>query len=501
LVSDSTGATAGSANCAVVLGANTCGVGTESISIGARTIALGTGDVVIGANSCIQTSNFAEFGNTVVGYCNCVCGNDVGGGIAIGFANRTKSPNLGVDRFSMSIGQRNLTEGFSNNYSVGYANCVTGGGGAWNFLFGAVLRHSGIYNTDLGFGNNQGNTTADYSTTTGLLNCACNSTCVVSTYGYGNIGSSDRVIGIGCENRVSATRSIAIGNANLIQTGGTAGIILGDQNLGTTGGCNNVILGQCNFRTSELTCRTIAIGCGINVTSPPGSDLSGSVLIGNGVCVNLSAGTAQRNIIIGETACVYGSAGRDNVVIGTCACSGRTRNVVIGNGARTNLDSELSIVIGSGSIVGGEGPISMGYQGIACNYGVGLGSEHRAQFNGSVAIGFSACANAGGAIAMGRDPLAECTGSVGVGYRSKSCAEGAVAIGHCALATHTGSYAFGCNLSTVIAQHVHVPNMFFTAPTGPYLDDAALYTAGETAGQVYISCLSGTNMLTVAGFN
>ena len=66
---------------------------------------------------------------------------------------------------------------------------------------------------------------------------------------------------------------------------------------------------------------------------------------------------------------------------------------------------------------------------------------------------------------------------------------------------NSGAIVIGSGITSKVASHVHVPNMVFSAATGPHASDACFYAAGGTAGQTYMLCVGSNSWLTVAGYN
>ena len=216
-----------------------------------------------------------------------------------------------------------------------------------------------------------------------------------------------------------------------------------------------------------------------------------AIAIGNQACSRFGNGIAIGNL--SETKTNAPDVDHSQIAIGWCAkAQGGVSSIAIGAKANDTLGNG-GITIGRGSCTTGSGGGS-----------TIIGNESKTNKGGAlVATGQIACAMDNYTAAVGGIFVeAHCLwSSVFAGGCSCACQCGSTVLGSCSLSTHKNAVVIGFEQVSKVANHVHVTNLVFSSPTGPFLDDAAFYTAGGTSGQAYISCLTGSNMLTIAGFN
>jgi len=277
LVSDSVGATASTANNAVVIGATSCGVADNVISIGFGSKSFCTDDITIGRNNCnfgprsvvIGNDNCAGGAgvgisqNVTVGYLNCLIGSGGNGGLGtvIGQCNKIKSEGQIPGRTSIGIGSENCNNaGFgqdiligSQNYMLatdfpaagqlmlGYFNCVPAGCGYYSNIIGSSNCVNGKFATVVGTENkacNSGNLFDDGSHIFGRCNTI--TVCCSNIFGFLNCVSGLRSNIIGTSSFVSSACSHVIGHSSCVTAG--CGAVLGNSSCSTHS--NAVVLGS-----------------------------------------------------------------------------------------------------------------------------------------------------------------------------------------------------------------------------------------------------------------
>ena len=270
-----------------------------------------------------------------------------------------------------------------------------------------------------------------------------------------------------------------IGNSNAITNGANLSVI-GWSNRACTS--DSTVIGTCSC--SCCGAGNITIGCCSYANNLYGdSDTSfGSVVIGN-----CSKAEGRTGVAIGT--CVTVCQGGRGVAIGTFSHA-TDNGVAIGS---ENQSGGNAIAIGCYNLPRGARSIGIGSINEACS-----GSLDIAMYGQYNTIFGTCCSQTIGicnricsdfSVAVGQTNLI-CTSSASSGT-----------FGRCNTICNPGAFAIGCGITSVVANHVHLPNLFFTAATGPYASDACFYAAGGTAGQAYLLCVGSDSYLTIGGYN
>jgi len=268
--------------------------------------------------------------------------------------------------------------------------------------------------------------------------------------------------------------SIAIGNnvsggaqnqiimgSNVCVTSGLANIVLSPDGTNTiAGGCVNI------FGSNSFTCASsnaaYVNSIGGNMHVPNGFELANMFGAAVRVCSNCS-----NSMGLFATTC-----GNDSHVFGNSVCTNGCKALVVGNSACSTAACALTFGNSSCSTA-------------AC----------------ALTFGNSSCSTTAGSQVHGNSSGA--TGAAGIVIGNSSFARGACSsvLGNSSIACHINSVVLGQAQCSKVACHVHVPNMVFSAATGPHASDACFYAAGGTAGQTYMLCVGSNSWLTVAGYN
>jgi hypothetical protein len=287
LVSGAVGATAGTANNAVVLGSDACGNSDRAVVIGYNAFAEGAGDpnhaaVVIGWNAKAS----AGYSPILIGHSSCITGNGgtligpfscslpAGGGVILGDYNQNLAGNgniavgqavatCGGESIAIGNGARNCGP---RSILLGHTSCILGTGNENTILIGScttvnsgknitigscavnAATDDGINRTSIVIGHEaQSTRTGGFATVIGNLAC-------MSGYGV-NIGSSTRSTGndgvtlVGSFSCSSGDFSTALGDTVCALANYTT--VIGS----TSTACspNSNILGYCNLIPAGLT--------------------------------------------------------------------------------------------------------------------------------------------------------------------------------------------------------------------------------------------------------
>ena len=394
------------------------------------------------------------------------------------------------------IGWRNVSTGVYSSVNIGHSNCQTGNGGL------TIGTYNCQYPAGTGIAVGSGNLSnnGNGNIFLGSSNCASGGENI--SIGYSSCASAYRAITMGSPACALGQDSIAMGACT--NSRGTGSVVLGACSSVTASGTpnpGNTAVGHCNIICGTDTGGGLAVGFGNTVCSRDEGDQRWGMAIGQ---YNQILGTLARNYGIGQQNCVFGSG---------------SWNWLYGIGLRHcgDLNVDIGFVNNAGMTSTCES-VTIGRQNCACNTTCNttvLGSFNVANADKVTAIGCESTVSAARSIVIGNASLASGTCSAVIGDSSCSTVNKGIVIGHTSCVTsacgtalgssnivsHTGAVVIGTGRSSVVADTVHLSNLFLYAATGPFLDDAAFYTAGGTAGQAYISSLSGSNMLTIAGFN
>ena len=220
-------------------------------------------------------------------------------------------------------------------------------------------------------------------------------------YGANNTANRESSLAVGNENKVYAKSGTALGVGNTVAATAEASVAIGN-------------------RSKANADRTIAIGSGAEA---------------NG----------QQTIALGRTA---KSAGTNDIVIGTSAeTQGNGDSIAIGRDSSSIKDN--TITIGAQSKATGSYAVALGREAeVNANYANAMGYKAKANGSGSVAFGRQTFANGSGAAAVGTgakvgDDTNGYEGGVAVGRLASAQAEHAAAIGNAAVATGKFSIASG----------------------------------------------------------
>jgi hypothetical protein len=347
-------------NSLVSTGIGATATSNNAVVIGATACAVGVNSVVIGLNA----TNVGVAGNAVV-IGNCACTNtglDYGGHVVIGYNARGGYAGAGV-----VIGQ----DAIGDSDAVAILNTTVG---TASVSIGKLTRSAGLGGVSIGYNTNAG---GNFSLSNVSIGKSSNNSSALGSINIGDVSvsQSDCTIGIG----VSST----------IFTGATGTIVLGAFSVGGTGACNSVVIGN----SSQV-------------------NVANSIFIGPGT-INKSSGALNGAIVIGQNACIYGSAYNGHIVIGRCACAQEQNStVVIGDGA---IGENIGVAIGC-SAQAGTASVSIGGQSFATGlFAVATGRFSRAVSQESVALGYNSCGNATYATALGANSCAAHTCSVALG--------------------------------------------------------------------------------------
>jgi hypothetical protein len=228
----------------------------------------------------------------------------------------------------------------------------------------------------------------------------------------------------------SAGESITIG-VNAVSNGGLLGVAIGA--TATVNGPYGIAIGYLAKADTidQYQSNSIAIGKNARVRSQEGT---GAIAIGMNAFVN----NVYRGIAIGEGA--TDAAGNGSQVIGPLMTSASHNNVLLGN---QNSSTGANVVC--------------------------IGVVSQAAGN-SVSIGPVTKANGESSVSIGNTSTVTATNAVGIGTETN--------------VTHTNAVVLGTTMSSVVASHTHVRNLFISNPA-VYADNTAALAGGLVAGQVY----------------
>ena len=286
-------------------------------------------------------------------------------------------------------------------------------------LAGLAMVGAGAAGTPVQAGGNYGNSAVniapDNLVGSNYANTVSKNSVVV---GYMNKATDDSESGkiiYGANNEVNKTSALAVGNENKVYA--KSGTALGVGNTVAATAEASVAIGNKSKANAD---RTIAIGSGAEA---------------NG----------QQTIALGRTA---KSAGENDIVIGTSAeTKGNGDSIAIGRDSSSNKDN--TITIGAQSKATGSYAVALGREAeVNANYANAMGYQAKANGSGSVAFGRQTFANGTSAVAVGTgakvgDVTNGYEGGVAVGRLASAQAEHAAAIGNAAVATGKFSIASG----------------------------------------------------------
>jgi len=204
---------------------------------------------------------------------------------------------------------------------------------------------------------------------------------------------------------------------------------------------------------------------------------------------NCSRAEGRRSIAIGYNSIACQGV---NVVIIGSSSYGADSSVMVGDNNLSGSGSTIGIGVGNRPL--GNRAINVGANNITCNQVGSADSLILGQCNTSDAE----CSQIVGL----RSQVFSCASTV-IGNCNCVCTSSTFsgAWGNCNTICKPGAFAIGCGITSVVASHVHLPNLFLTAATGPYASDACFYAAGGTAGQAYLLCVGSDSYLTIGGYN
>lgn len=226
------------------------------------------------------------------------------------------------------------------------------------------------------------------------------------------------------------------GPISLINDGTSGFGVLISSIIGATAGQDNI---------------SIALGVNANAKNLYNDPDRGALAIGYN-----SMSSGRETIAIGQGA--NAAQGAQNISIGSGATS-QDSAVAVGSG--TNAASGYSVAFGSGAYSGGNWAISLG----ALSYTYG---------HTSITIGGQA-GTLDGVFSQN---------TIAMGYQAKVKNDDTMAFGYQTVSEHAGAIVMGTTMSSVVAGHFHIKNLFIR-DVPVYADNSAATTAGLVAGQVY----------------
>lgn len=226
------------------------------------------------------------------------------------------------------------------------------------------------------------------------------------------------------------------GPISLINDGTSGfGVLISDI-IGATAGQDNI---------------SIALGVNANAKNLYNDPDRGALAIGYN-----SMSNGRETIAIGQGA--NAAQGAQNISIGAGSVS---QDSAVAFGAGTNAASGYSVAFGSGAYAGGNWAIALG----ALSYTYG---------HTSITIGGQA----------GTLDSVFSQNTIAMGYQAKVKNDDTMAFGYQTVSEHAGAIVMGTTMSSVVAGHFHIKNLFIR-DIPVYADNSAATTAGLVAGQVY----------------
>jgi hypothetical protein len=312
--------------------------------------------VVIGNNACTVAN---------VGQSSVVIGNGarhyIYGGDAVVIGPGASVTNANI----VSIGVNAIGES-QGGVNIGSSSCTVCNNGQGNMAIGRLATAYGLFDPAI-----------------------CADPLADIAIGYGAVARFGNSLAIGRATFSCETNGISIGVLSKVFPGATGTIVLGNSSVGGTGACNSVVVGN----SAE-------------------ANVANSIFIGPGT-INKSSGALNGAIVIGQNACIYGSAYNGHIVIGRCACAQEQNStVVIGDAA---YGENIGVAIGCAAQAG-VGSVALGGQAVATGLFAFAGTRSsRATSQESIALGHNSCGNATCATALGANSCAAHTCSVALG--------------------------------------------------------------------------------------